>query len=229
MFSWCLICWMNPFPVRSSGAAAQRTCQREVIEGHAVLHLVPLQLLLVQRRQRSRQIFHRGRRRVWRYEQTQVQMFVQVLNVIINIMNETKRHSANSQWGAAAGAAPPSALLPRLHQQLVHQSVSDRLLRQPLSTGRRHLRRTGDNNVFIKSHLQKRLFLMCVHHNNDESINNWSGGGGEPGGGRGSAGRYLRSVPWRRPLPEQQLRRLLWRAAEGQDLLQVTHTHTDGM
>lgn len=149
MFSWCLICWMNPFPVRSSGAAAQRTCQREVIEGHAVLHLVPLQLLLVQRRQRSRQIFHRGRRRVWRYEQTQVQMFVQVLNVIINIMNETKRHSANSQWGAAAGAAPPSALLPRLHQQLVHQSVSDRLLRQPLSTGRRHLRRTGDNNVFI--------------------------------------------------------------------------------
>lgn len=149
MFSWCLICWMNLFPVRSSGAAAQRTCQREVIEGHAVLHLVPLQLLLVQRRQRSRQIFHRGRRRVWRYEQTQVQMFVQVLNVIINIMNETKRHSANSQWGAAAGAAPPSALLPRLHQQLVHQSVSDRLLRQPLSTGRRHLRRTGDNNVFI--------------------------------------------------------------------------------
>lgn len=149
MFSWCLICWMNPFPVRSSGAAAQRTCQREVIEGHAVLHLVPLQLLLVQRRQRSRQIFHRGRRRVWRYEQMQVQMFVQVLNVIINIMNETKRHSANSQWGAAAGAAPPSALLPRLHQQLVHQSVSDRLLRQPLSTGRRHLRRTGDNNVFI--------------------------------------------------------------------------------
>lgn len=83
MFSWCLICWMNLFPVRSSGAAAQRTCQREVIEGHAVLHLVPLQLLLVQRRQRSRQIFHRGRRRVWRYEQTQVQMFVQVLNVII--------------------------------------------------------------------------------------------------------------------------------------------------
>lgn len=149
MFSWCLICWMNLFPVRSSGAAAQRTCQREVIEGHAVLHLVPLQLLLVQRRQRSRQIFHRGRRRVWRYEQTQVQMFVQVLNVIIDIMNETESHSANSQWGAAAGAAPPSALLPRLHQQLVHQSVSDRLLRQPLSTGRRHLRRTGDNNVFI--------------------------------------------------------------------------------
>lgn len=149
MFSWCLICWMNPFPVRSSGAAAQRTCQREVIEGHAVLHLVPLQLLLVQRRQRSRQIFHRGRRRVWRYEQTQVQMFVQVLNVIIDIMNETESHSANSQWGAAAGAAPPSALLPRLHQQLVHQSVSDRLLRQPLSTGRRHQRRTGNNNVFI--------------------------------------------------------------------------------
>lgn len=149
MFSWCLICWMNPFPVRSSGAAAQRTCQREVIEGHAVLHLVPLQLLLVQRRQRSRQIFHRGRRRVWRYEQTQVQMFVQVLNVIIDIMNETESHFVNSQWGAAAGAAPPSALLPRLHQQLVHQSVSDRLLRQPLSTGRRHQRRTGDNNVFI--------------------------------------------------------------------------------
>ena len=157
-FSWCLICSMNSFPVRSSGAAAQRTCQWEVIEGHAVLHLVPLQLLLVQRRQRSHQIFHRGRRWVWRYEQMQVQIFVQVSHVIIDIMNKMEPRFANSQWGAAAGAAPPSALLPRLHQQLVHQSVSDRLLRQPLSTGRRHLRRTGNNSVYIKKQSIKTTF-----------------------------------------------------------------------
>lgn len=68
--NFILFCSTNPFPSRPSGPAPQRTCQWEVVEGHAVLHLVPLQLLLVQRRQRSRQILHRGRGRVWWYKHT---------------------------------------------------------------------------------------------------------------------------------------------------------------
>lgn len=53
------------------------------------------------------------------------------------------------------------------------------------------------------------------------SINTWSGGGGEPGRRRRPVGGILWSLPWRWPLSEWQLRCLLWRAAESQNIIQV--------
>lgn len=84
----------------------------------------------------------------------------------ISSMNLTVRISSDSQWDAAAGTAPPSALLPRLHQQLLRQSVSDRLLLQPLPTGRRDLRWTGNNSnsafEYIHTFIFKLLTFKCA-------------------------------------------------------------------
>lgn len=51
---------------RSSRPASRRSCGREDVQSDVVLHLVSLQLLLVQRRQRSRPVLRRHRRRVRR-------------------------------------------------------------------------------------------------------------------------------------------------------------------
>lgn len=53
------------------------------------------------------------------------------------------------------------------------------------------------------------------------SIHTWSGGGGEPGRRRRPVGGILWSLPWRWPLSEWQLRCLLWRATESQNIIQV--------
>ncbi len=86
----------------------------------------------------------------------------------------TVRITSDSQWDAAAGAAPPAAFLPRLHQQLVRQSVSDRLLPQPLFTGRRDLRRTGNDETSTLPALQQLKHTFTCSDVNHSGASAWA-------------------------------------------------------
>lgn len=158
----------NPLLFRPSSPALGCTRQREIIKGDIVFHLVPFQLLLVQRRQRSCQILRRDCGWVWRYEHriSKLSFQKQMSNTgicrwliiffgrtdylwknVSSVQSDLSLFfiSSDSHWDAAAGAAPPTALTPRLHQQLICQSVSDLLLLQPLPAGRRHSHSAGND------------------------------------------------------------------------------------